>query len=230
MKTKTTVRTNRRVVRTRTSRARSPLSPKSNSHQTASPSIHTRRTQSGPGATEATPHPAQGRDPSNTEMLGGPSSSGSRRDPVEKDRRRHTRQEPSTSASKTGKSCRHRTASPRHPHEAGTVSSSGQPKSPSAPGRGRDPTNTEVPGGHVVITGHEKRHRGTDDGDTLERAEHAIPTHRRIEQPQDRFPERPPRQTSVKDSRQPRSPLTPAQGSRPLQHRGAGRATFNNGS
>jgi hypothetical protein len=58
------------------------------------------------------------------------------------------------------------------------------------------------------------------------RVGHVFSTHRDVPRPRDHFPGRPPRWLTDAGSRQPRSPLTPARGSRSLRHRGAGRATF----
>lgn len=73
-------------------------------------------------------------------------------------------------------------------------------------------------------------HRSIDDSNTLARVEHALPAHRRIEQPRDRLPGHPPRWMAVESSRQPRSPFTLARGLRTLRHRDAGRVTFSFGS
>jgi hypothetical protein len=73
-------------------------------------------------------------------------------------------------------------------------------------------------------------HRSIDDSNTLAQVEHALPAHRRIEQPRDRLPGHPPRWMAVESSRQPRSPFTLARGLRTLRHRDAGRVTFSFGS
>jgi hypothetical protein len=90
---------------------------------------------------------------------------------------------------------------------------------------GRDPPTPRCRAGHIQ-PGSRRDHRGIDDGDTLERVEHALPAHRRVEQPRDRSPGHPPRWTAVNGLGQPRSPLTLARGSRSLRHRDAGRATL----
>lgn len=142
----------------------------------------------------------EARAPSSTEMPGGPLFRPNHEETHLNHRRRHTR----TSRVRP----LHSSTNPWAPTEVDDrqgLGATGVTLRPCA--RVAALQHPEVSADHIRPDSQRDRRR-IDDGNTLEQVEHALSLHRRVEQPQDRFPGRPPRWTAVKRSRQPRSPFT----------------------
>lgn len=205
-------------------------SPTSSNHRVALLAAHRGGQPSGPPGDRGHPSPLREvRDPSNTEMLGGPLFRPGHEETHRKPSTETHPNESSTSSSLTNPSCSRGTA-PLGTHRSGRQARTrGNRGHPLPPREGRDPPTPRCRAGHSR-SGSRRDHRRTDDGDILERVEHALPAHRRVAQPREHSPGHPPKWTAVKRSRQPRSPLTLARGLCSLRHRDAGRVAFSFGS
>jgi hypothetical protein len=160
-------------------RARNLLSPASSSYGITPPVPTEMDDRQDFGATKVTLHPC-------TRVTIPPTpkcwanyvfNSGSRRGPIENRRRRHTRDESSTSPPLTNLSRGHEIASPGTHRGGGQSRTRGNRGHPLPLREGRDPSNTDVSGGLRSSPDHEETHRRIDDRDpsrSSDRVDHSL--------------------------------------------------------